>query len=259
MLREVAIALKMRTRFPSEVADKLKHYVYRLIDPRNGETFYVGEGQGDRVFQHAIGALKLAAQEDALDAKIQRIREIRSAGMEVGHVIHRHGIKDKETAFQIEAAVIDAYPGLTNKIGGHSNDFGVAHAEQVIALYAADPFVPSHPLLAISITNTYYEEGKSVYDAVRYAWVLNPVEARRRELVLAHVRGLVKGAFRPAKWLEATPQNFPGFPATDPKRWGFEGEEATEDIRKRYVGKRVPDEYRAKGAANPVRYIPKEP
>ena len=30
--------------FPSEVADKLKWYVYRLIDPRNGETFYVGKG-----------------------------------------------------------------------------------------------------------------------------------------------------------------------------------------------------------------------
>jgi hypothetical protein len=38
--------------FPPGVASKLKTYVYRLIDPRNGETFYVGRGQGDRVFQH---------------------------------------------------------------------------------------------------------------------------------------------------------------------------------------------------------------
>ena len=36
--------------FPHDVVDKLKHYVYRLIDPRNGETFYVGKGKGDRVF-----------------------------------------------------------------------------------------------------------------------------------------------------------------------------------------------------------------
>jgi hypothetical protein len=38
--------------FPSDVADKLRTYVYRLIDPRNGETFYVGKEQGNRVFAH---------------------------------------------------------------------------------------------------------------------------------------------------------------------------------------------------------------
>ena len=32
--------------FPPEVVQALGHYVYRLIDPRNGETFYVGKGQG---------------------------------------------------------------------------------------------------------------------------------------------------------------------------------------------------------------------
>jgi uncharacterized protein len=42
-----------RDTFPAEVAAQLKWYVYRLIDPRNGETFYVGKGRADRVFQHA--------------------------------------------------------------------------------------------------------------------------------------------------------------------------------------------------------------
>jgi hypothetical protein len=32
--------------FPPDVAQKLKTYVYRLIDPRNGETFYVGRVAG---------------------------------------------------------------------------------------------------------------------------------------------------------------------------------------------------------------------
>jgi len=31
---------------------KLKTHVYRLVDPRNGETFYIGKGRGDRVFAH---------------------------------------------------------------------------------------------------------------------------------------------------------------------------------------------------------------
>ena len=38
-------------------------------------------------------------------------------------------------------------------------------------------------------------------------------------------------------------------------RWaGFVGEEAANDIKKLYVGKRVPDEYRKGGAANPIKY-----
>ena len=37
--------------FPPDVVPKLKTYVYRLIDPRNGETFYVGKGQGNRVLR----------------------------------------------------------------------------------------------------------------------------------------------------------------------------------------------------------------
>ena len=45
------------THFPQEAVEALGKYVYRLIDPRNGETFYVGRGQGQRVFDHVRGAI----------------------------------------------------------------------------------------------------------------------------------------------------------------------------------------------------------
>ena len=41
--------------FSPEISEKLKFYVYHLIDPRNGETFYVGKGKGNRVFAHSEG------------------------------------------------------------------------------------------------------------------------------------------------------------------------------------------------------------
>ena len=41
--------------FPQKVVEELKWYVYRLVYPRNGETFYVGKGKGDRVFEHPKG------------------------------------------------------------------------------------------------------------------------------------------------------------------------------------------------------------
>src|SRR5262245_12601932 len=123
--------------FPADVLVKLRTYVYRLIDPRNGETFYIGKGQGNRVFAHIQAAAGL--EGDDLDNKIRRIREIQLAGFEVAHVIHRHGM-DEKTAFEVEAALIDAYPGLTNIVGGTgSTDFGAMHAREIIRRYSADP------------------------------------------------------------------------------------------------------------------------
>lgn len=100
-------------KFSPEVCKELDYYVYRLIDPRNGETFYVGKGKDNRVFEHVKQALKLDKDEDEITVKYDRIQEIKNSGLDVIHIIHRHGMNEK-TAFEVESALIDAYPGLTN-------------------------------------------------------------------------------------------------------------------------------------------------
>lgn len=73
------------------------------------------------------------------------------------------------------------------------------------------------------------------------------------ELILSTLQGLIVGAFVAEDWLEATAENFPGH--TDaPGRLGFVGREAPAAFQTLYVGKRVPDEYRKRGAANPIKY-----
>ena len=47
----------MSTDFTTDVIEKIGYYVYRLIDPRNGNTFYIGKGKGNRIFQHVKGAI----------------------------------------------------------------------------------------------------------------------------------------------------------------------------------------------------------
>lgn len=237
----------MLQAFPLEVAEKLKTYVYRLIDPRNGETFYVGKGVGDRVFAH----VRATIDSDDPGDKLRRIHEIRAAGFEVAHVIHRHGMDDA-TAFEVEAALIDAYPGLTNSVSGAgSGDFGAMHAQEIINRYGADPAEFEHRVMLININRT--AEETRLYEATRYAWKVSLVSAKKAEYVLAVRRGLIVAAFTPQEWLPATAENFPGREPV-PGRYGFIGEAAPEDIRRLYVGRRIPDEYRKPGAANPIKY-----
>ena len=239
-------ASKIR-EFPPEVVEKLQCYVYRLIDPRNGETFYIGKGTGNRVFAHARGDV----EADLLTEKMSRIRAINLAGLEVAHIVHRHGLGAK-TAYEVEAALIDAYPGISNIMDGcGSSEFGAMHSEEILARYAAKVADLKHKAILISVNRSALES--SLYEATRYAWRLNSKKASQAAVVLATVRGLIVGAFEVDRWLEATAENFPGRETVD-GRYGFVGKEASQYMQKLYVNKRIPDEYRKKGALNPIKY-----
>jgi hypothetical protein len=233
--------------FPSEVIEKLKTYVYRLIDPRNGETFYVGKGKGNRVFAHILAQI----ESDDPGEKLRRIQEIRLAGFDVAHVIHRHGMDD-ETAFEVEAALIDAYPGLTNAVtGSGSNEFGAMHAQEIANKYQAAVADFQHRAVLINVNRSISET--TIYEATRYSWKIDPRKAARAEIIVAVRFGIVVAVFLADHWLPATAENFPGHEPV-PGRFGFVGSEAPENLRRLYIAKRLPDEFRKPGAANPIKY-----
>ena len=89
-------------RFPHEVAEKVKYYVYALKAPGSSKPFYIGKGQGNRVFAHARAAIKTKNTSDKLDI----IRKIRATHKDVKYQIIRHGLTEKE-AYEIEATLID--------------------------------------------------------------------------------------------------------------------------------------------------------
>ena len=54
-----------------------EYYVYRLVDPRTLQTFYVGKGKGSRVFDHVRDVKNLISKdEDLTSLKGQQIAEI---------------------------------------------------------------------------------------------------------------------------------------------------------------------------------------
>lgn len=247
--------------FSDAVCAALGNYVYRLIDPRNGDTFYVGKGKDNRVFSHVEASKKPAGTHDEVSLKLDRIREIHDAGLEVIHVIHRHKIPDG-SVFQVEAALIDAYQGLTNIQGGVGSDsFGPAHVQEITDRYALPSLndVGNRKLVLININNLQdRSDRRLIYDQVRLAWRLSPSKARKADFVLAVVRGVVVGAFEAHEWLQATPENFSELPParTVPDRWGFRGQPADDATWDFFVGKRGKriDDPKMRHHQNPVRY-----
>jgi len=117
--------------FSPDVIEHLKNYVYCLSDPRNGETFYIGKGSGNRVLAHARGDIDLGKNEDYLSEKLETIGEIKEAGLEPIPILHRHGM-DENTAMEVAAALIDSITSLAHsKRAKYSNHRGPANVQEL--------------------------------------------------------------------------------------------------------------------------------
>ena len=243
----------MITKFSQEVITKLNYYVYRLIDPRNGQTFYVGKGNGNRIFEHVKCTIDYydGAKETCDDDpnKLRIIKEILDEGLDIIPIIQRWNLTEKE-AFEVEAALIDVYQGLSNIQRGHHTEYGVTNAESLqkrfnlkeydepldfkyiiikVKLCTLDELLAKYPL-----TNRY--------EATRSAWKIKPRSIKDYPYVFSVTDGVVKEVYKINEW----------YLADDEKRYAFNGEIAENEIRNKYVEERIPDKYIQKGMANPV-------
>lgn len=237
-------------QFDSLTQEKLQHYVYGLIDPDTDKPFYVGKGKGNRVFEHAMGAIKSSRKSD----KIEKINAIRSSGRRVKHLIIRHGLTEDE-AFKIESTLID-YTNyfnetLTNEVLGHGSvKFGLMTANEVIATYNAKPLDALHHNVIIININKTYERAKggvSIYDSTKEAWVIGAKRREDLEYALSDYRGIIVGVYKINDWYHVRTND------KTSRRWGFNGEEAELHIKDFYFNKSV-RHIKKRGAANPIRY-----
>ncbi len=233
--------------FSKEAIDNLKYYVYKLIDPRDGKVFYVGKGKGNRVFSHINLSTNYESKDKEISDKVALIREIRNEGLEIIAVIHRHGIEDEYTAYQVEAALIDEYNNLTNIQGGHnSNDYGPISVNQVENIYGLEKlnvndFDKNDKLLLIKVREeTIKNNDNDIYQAVRYAWSLSKNRVFDIKMVAAVVNGVIRKTYKVDRWYYVSERD----------RYAFDGTE----INTPYLNKRIPDEYRKKGMASPTIY-----
>lgn len=243
----------MNPSLPPEVARHLGYYVYLYVDPRSNRPFYVGKGRGMRVLAHLLSSR---------DSKKTRIlAELRKAAVQPRIEVLAHKLADEETAFRIEAAVIDllGLGELSNLVRGwRSVELGRLSLSELVTYYAAPPVTIEDPVLLIRI-NKLYRHGMSahdLYEATRGVWRVGP---RREEAryALAVFEGVVREVYEIDEW---HPAGSVPYTTRDTDRlriegrWEFIGHPATEEVRSRYVDRSVASYFKP-GQQNPIVYV----
>ncbi|MDA0686941.1 MAG: GIY-YIG nuclease family protein, partial [Bacteroidetes bacterium] len=139
--------------FPQTVSESIGYYVYALIDPRNDEIFYIGKGNGNRIFNHVESAI---SSYDS-SRKLNRIREILKSNLEVKHIILRHGLTEDES-FEIESCCIDliGLDKLTNEVSGHDSESrGIMTVDEIMMQYDLQPAKIEEPAIIININKKF--------------------------------------------------------------------------------------------------------
>ncbi len=235
-------------QFSQPVIDRIGNYVYLLTDPRNGQIFYVGKGNGNRIFDHANEAIRNPKKTD----KLERIRRIRKSGQEVHYDILRHGLTETE-ALEVEAAIIDyiGQANLTNEnIGLASTKRGRMTIPEIIATYDPQPILIQEPILLITPRKLFKRDmsATDLYEITRGNWVVGK-KRDKIKYAFALKNGVVLQVYRIDKW---EPIKARSLDQKHQDRWRFSGEIAPN--MDHYIGRSVAA-YITPGSRNPLKYV----
>ena len=241
--------------FSPYVQERLGYYVYLLSDPSDGRIFYVGKGKGNRVFSHAKDAL----DDEHVTDKLELIRSIREAGLEVGYELLRFGMTER-TAFDVEAAAIQllGLDGLTNLVAGqYAATTGRMTVDVAISLFEAPPAPEiTEPTLLIKIPKLWYPSipAQELYEATTGWWAIkNSTRRNNARYAFCVVKSVIREVYRINSWRQRQ-EGDRGWEEDIGKnpRWGFEGEIAEEMAR--FRNHSVKHLYK-NGDANEIRYF----
>jgi len=230
-------------KLSQSTVEKLKYYVYLLINTADNKPFYVGKGKGNRINKHFLDAL----DEDV--KQTDKIKNIRKLGVKVKKVILRHGLSERESLI-VEAAMIDyiGLDNLANLVCGHTEDNGLMDLKDLKIKYEAQEAFFDRPVLLININKQFKKDmsDKNIYEVTRKYWKINIDKAKEFEIICAVSQGIIREVFELNKWTKATSEEQKG-------RSYFTGHIASDKIRNKYIDKSV-NKFWLPGSQNPIKY-----
>jgi hypothetical protein len=230
--------------FDEITSERLQYYVYALVNPKTNIPFYIGKGNGNRVFMHKEDALN----GDEKTLKLNTIRALKEEGLLVNHIIIRHGLTEKES-FEVEASLIDFgdYFGfnLSNIVQGqHSENKGLMTSDEIIRLFNAKPLYElDEPVILININKKYKRgsDSSEIYNATKQSWKVSASRIQNIKYALSEYEGIIIEVYKINEWYEIE------------DRWGFNGVIAESSVRNKYINKSIAHT-KKRGSANPIRY-----
>lgn len=216
----------------------IKYYVYALceVDGDKRIPFYIGKGEGDRCLHHL--------KENGTSEKIDKIQNLLLSN-KLGIDILRHGIESDKVAKTIESTCIDllGIGELTNKVKGSGTSMGRVSIEEIHNLKSGELIDISHEHMGLAfLLNSTYKSGMTelqLYESTRGDW-FNVPRDECLKYAYATYGGLIKEVYEIHGWVRAGTQQCFSFSIEDrsiENRWEFIGRKASNDVRKKYIGK----------------------
>lgn len=244
--------------FSQDVVGKLGWYVYAYYYPEleNEAPFYIGKGKGNRCFQHLL--------DNGESEKVRTIKGILDSGKIPRIEIIRHGLEENE-ALVAESVAIDLLTKdrLTNRQLGHgATRYGRMNVETLKNIYGSgaplDIDTIDVPAVLIRVNQAYVpgSSTQAVYDITRGCWKLAMRVAECARYAFSVYQGVIIEVFEIAAWLRGDSTMRADGVEREPieRRIEFVGRLAPQDIRSKYVGKKVSI---PEGARNPCIYTRK--
>jgi len=247
----------MISNFSTSVIKQLGCYVYRFVDPRNHETFYIGIGRGNRIFAHLECSLCSYNNENYLRKgekvdllEYDRINTIKEAGYKIEPLIERWGLSYNE-ALIIESVFFDFYKmdKLSNNCFFWQKEHGQTTVDKLESNlyceeYQDDESNPKYIIIKVKDERLKIEGREK---ATSTNILLSYDKAQSYKYVLSVSFGVVREVYKVKEWKRDQLSC----------KCSFVSEPCEKGIRDIFLNKKIPDAYLRKGLANPVLYSKK--